>query len=287
MRIGSKARTAKACVAALLLVATPANAWADAADTFYERSFVLAADRKCRLFTPPVRTALAAAERQSRGAALRAGTSERELAAVAARANGRASAVACGDRELLLVRDRVDHAFSGWARTPRMTFPGDVADWQANRIVRDAPVWRLRQTSVTGASPVVFGQSSDATAGALTTVVSFVGAPRPYAARVVVRDPSRAPRPWIGQGVGRQPAELTRTFWASGSAAAPDGLLETGRVRGEAWTFPQTLAAALAELDPRETFTVEFVFRDDSVARATFEVGDFAAARAFLDLGAL
>jgi hypothetical protein len=44
-------------------------------------------------------------------------------------------------------------------------------------------------------------------------------------------------------------------------------------------------ADALSALDPREIFTVEFLFRDGSVARSTFETGDFAAGRAFLSMG--
>ena len=44
-------------------------------------------------------------------------------------------------------------------------------------------------------------------------------------------------------------------------------------------------ADALSGLDPREVFTVEFVFRDGSVARTVFEAGDFAAGRAFLAMG--
>ncbi|MFN4186299.1 MAG: hypothetical protein ACK4M6_16330, partial [Hyphomonas sp.] len=44
-------------------------------------------------------------------------------------------------------------------------------------------------------------------------------------------------------------------------------------------------ADALSALDPREVFTVEFLFRDGSIARSTFEAGDFAAGRAFLAMG--
>ena len=44
---------------------------------------------------------------------------------------------------------------------------------------------------------------------------------------------------------------------------------------------------ALAALDPREPFALEFLFRDGSVARARFEAGDFAAGQAFLAMGAV
>jgi len=50
---------------------------------------------------------------------------------------------------------------------------------------------------------------------------------------------------------------------------------------------PAMSAAALERLDPRETFAIEFHFRDGSVATAKFEAGDFAAGRAFLAMGIL
>ena len=64
-------------------------------------------------------------------------------------------------------------------------------------------------------------------------------------------------------------------------------LLPEGRRQGEIWRFPNAAGEAIAGLDPRERFTVEFLFRDDSVMRVHFEAGDFAAARAFLSLGPL
>ena len=62
-------------------------------------------------------------------------------------------------------------------------------------------------------------------------------------------------------------------------------LLASGARAGEVWRFPDSAVEALAALDPREPFLIEFLFRDDSVATARFEAGDFAAARAFLAMG--
>lgn len=285
----AKARLASATVLAALLAAPPVGWTADAAaarahaSTYYDRAFVLAADARCRLFEAPVRAALTAAERQARGAALRAGASVQELADTAARAQARASTVACSDPALLQVRDRVAHAFAGWTRTPRMDFPGARSQWRVERLRRAQPSWTVRQESVTGASPVIFGQ----TPSGVAAVVSFVGRNRPYAARVVMRDPARSPRPWLAQDGGLPPRELTRAVWATGSRAADPALLSNGQRQGEAWSFPAELTAQIEALDPRESFVVEFVFRDDSVARSTFEVGDLAAARAFLALGPL
>lgn len=294
MKIGLKAKSGKAALvlsAAAVLLAAPAPGAAQAAArpeaaAFAERAFVLAADARCRLFTAPVRAALAAAERQARGAALRAGTRTADLEAAERQARARAASVSCDAAELAQLRARVAHAFSGWARTPRMAFPGDRSEWRVERAARDSSVWRLRQASMTGASPVVFGQVDGWTDGDAVAVVSFVGRPRPIAARVILRDAERAPRPWLAADGALPPPSLTRAVWAVGWSPAAPSLLEPGRRQGEAWRFPGELAAALENLDPRESFAVEFLFRDDSVTRAVFEAGDFAAARAFLGLGA-
>jgi hypothetical protein len=63
--------------------------------------------------------------------------------------------------------------------------------------------------------------------------------------------------------------------------------LASGRERALAFRFPAAAAEALAGLDPRERFAVEFLMPGDRVRTASFEVGDFAAGRAFLGLGSL
>ena len=294
MTLGLFARIARAAVAAAVVAATPMAAYADGTGTYYDRTFVLAAHQKCNLFRPPVAGALSAAALQSRGAALRAGTAETTLQATASRAQARARSVSCANPELAVVRDRVADAFAGWQRIPRMDFNGDRARWTADRVRREAATWRLVQTSVTGASPVRFGLSAAAPGAgnvfggeALSAVVSFVGRPRPYAARMVMRDPALAARPWLtASGRAVLPPETARQqVWSAGTAAAPATLLATGRTQGEVWTFPAYGGDRLSRLDPREPFLIEFLFRDGSVATATFEAGDFAAARAFVALG--
>ncbi len=288
MRIGLSTRTARAIAAAVLMATTPAAAFADGTGTYYDRTFVLAAHQKCSLFRAPVAGALSAAALQSRGAALRAGTAETALQATAARARLRARQVSCANPELAVVRDRVADAFAGWQRIPRMDFNGDNAKWTADRVRREVATWRLVQTSVTGASPVRFG--IDATAQgreSLSAVVSFVGRPRPYAARMVMRDPALAARPWL-TAAGRAvlpPQRVRQQVWSAGTTAAPATLLASGQTQGETWTFPASGGDRLSRLDPREPFLIEFLFRDGSVATATFEAGDFGAARAFVALG--
>jgi hypothetical protein len=285
MRIGLSRWRARALTCVVLVAApvaiTPLSAFAGPQDRYYERSFVLAADQRCGLFRPELAAALNAAAWQARGAALRAGANEREVADTAARARARAASTACGSPDLKTVSQRVEHAFAGWSRTSRMTFPGDRAGWSADRAAYARPTWRLVQGTTTGASPVRFGVVGGLDqADQLTAVVSWHGRPRPTAVRIVMRDKAVAPRPWLAREL--PPPAQRRVFWAGGVSAAEKGLLAQGREAGQAWTFPAAAAEALSGLDPREAFTVEFVFRDGSVAASTFEAGDFAAGRAFL-----
>ena len=286
MTIGQNATAAKAVLIAAAVLAMPAQAWAGPADTYYERAFVVAADARCGLFDPQVEAALTAATAQARGAALRSGAAEADLNAVAARARSRAGAVSCRDPQLATVRERVDGAFSGWTRTPRMTFAGERQHWFADRTRWSQPGWRLQQASRVGASPVTFGFGGEDSSPGLTAVVSFVGRSRPYAARIVLRDDAKAPRAWLAGG-GLAPASSRASIWATGVSAADDALLAEGRRAGDAWSFPAAAADRLARLDPREAFLIEFHFRDGSVAKARFEAGDFAAGRAFMAMGAL
>ncbi|MGH7025817.1 hypothetical protein [Brevundimonas sp.] len=276
-----------ATLAALTLAAPVGAARAAVTDAFYDRVFMLAAHQKCDLFEPKLIAALDAAALQARGAALRAGTPAADLSAAAARARSKASRTACDDGDLSRVRARVQAGFVGWSRAARMSFPGDRSAWRGDRYEGEATGWRLVQDSATGGSPVRFGLVGTGPKITVpTAVVSFVGGPRPYAARLVMRDREMAPRVWLTGG-GLPPESVRRVFFAGWAHAAAPGLLTEGARQGEAWIFPAEAANALAQLDPRETFVIEFLFRDDSVASARFEAGDFAAGRAFLAMGAI
>jgi hypothetical protein len=266
----------------MLGVGLAGAALADAAERYYERSFVLAAHERCRLFQPGVTAALTAAALQARGAALRAGLGEPTVAATGGRARQRAARTACDEADLKRVKARVEDGFAGWMRTTRMAFPGDSAGWNADRFAITRPGWRLVQSGRSGAAVVKVGLAGAGASDGLTVAVAFPGRPRPYAARIVTRDRTLAPRPWPAGAL--PPTTQRRAFWSSGVRAAGAGLLAE-RTTGEAWAFSAEAAEALAGLDPRESFSVEFLFRDDSVAQAVFEVGDFAAGRAFLALG--
>ena len=290
MRIDFRHRYARAWVLAAVLAGQPVAAFADATGPFYDRSFVLAANQKCGLFAPVVAEALTSATLQARGAAVRHGASPDDLAATAGRAAAKAGQTACDDPQLTMVKTRVAEAFAGWADTPRMTFPGEKSAWYGDRYALVAPGWRLKQTGRTGQAPVTFGLVGEPGHGeTMAAVVSFVGKSRPYAARIVLRDTGQVSRPWIaGTKAGDLPPEALRTvIFSAGSREAAADLLLPGRKGGQEWRFPDATADALARLDPREAFAIEFLFMDDSVARVTFEAGDFAAGRAFVDMGSL
>lgn len=285
MKIAPSSRIVSRTLAAIVALTLAAGTATAAGDVYYERAFVRAAQDKCRLFEPRLTQALEAATLQARGAALRAGRPASELAATAARATARAEATPCNDAELNQVKTRVRHAFAGWSRAARINFPGDKAVWSADRFESAHDGWRLFQDGATGASPVRFGLTGRAPQDARpAAVVSFVGKPRPYAARIVMRDAARSPRLWLG-AEGLPPDAARLAVFAAGSDLTPRDLLISGGRAGEVWRFPDSAAEALATLDPRELFLIEFLFRDDSVATARFEAGDFAAARAFLAMG--
>lgn len=285
MRIGLPTRPVTAALIAATVLGVPLASFAEASGPYYDRSFMLAAHRRCGLFAPTLAAALDASTHQARGAATRAGVDDPALKATAERARALASRTACSDPQLALARDRVADAFLSWSRTPRMTFPGGRDGWTADRGAFSSPTWRLAQASFTGASPVTFGITASPDGGEqLEAVVSFVGRPRPYAARIVLRSAERSPRPWPS---ALPPPAARRTVWAASAMAAAPTLLAADRKRGQAWVFPAHAADALARLDPREPFVVEFLFRDDSVAQARFEAGDFTAGRAFIAMGSL
>ena len=260
-----------------------------AAQSWFERSFVAAADRKCRLFQPELGAALQASALQARGAAARGGESAEALAHGLARAEGLAAATACDDPDLITVRDRAASAYGAWTGLRRMNFPGDRNDWKADRTRGEGDVWRLSQTGSIGRAKATLGLLARPDEDdAMAVAVAFPGKARPYAARLALRDAGRVNLPWLKDGGAALPPQWAMTSVLAASNAPVDATLAgAAKGSGRLWLFPAAAGEALARLDPRETFVIEFMFRDDSVARVRFEVGDFAAGRAFAALGPL
>lgn len=287
----------RAAVVALLVVA-PAIANATAVDAYYERAVMTAADQRCRLFPPELGSALQAAEAQARGAALRSGVDGARLNQVEQRATARIAATPCSSHDIAVAATRVRTAFDGYSKLLRMNYPGDIADWTADRSTsRRAAIWKLSQTAQFGGDRLVFGLAGGDGPSSLVAVAVFAGGAQPYAARLVVRNANLAPEPfinWIQAGAnGRTPLSArtpprsaTQAFMAEARANADATLLPRGARAGVAFRFPKSAAQVLSQLDPREAVAVDFLFASanggEQVRTAYVEVGDFAAGRAFL-----
>ena len=291
-----KGRLAQAAAVALgVLAVGPALASTPAADLFYERAVMTAADGACRLFAPDVGVALAASKAQARGAALRSGADPVGLATLEAQA-GVAGSAGCQSANIAAAAQQVRSAFASYAHLDRMDFPGEFAAWIAERPASEtAPRWHLSQRARFGWDVMLFGLAGHGADRPLTAVASFADGAQPYGARLVLRDPDATNGPYLDARQadidgripidGRLPPRSASRVFEAGEMTAADKALVTPDMPG-AWSFafPQAASDALAQLDPRETVAVEFLFTGDdgeSVRTAYVEVGDFAAAKAF------
>ena len=276
---------------AIVLVAPAARA--GAVDLYYERALMAEAGVKCGLFTPQVQSALVSAREQARGAALRSGVAVRDIQATRDRALSRAHSAGCDSRDIALAAQRVRSGFEGYARLVRQDFPGDLAGWKADRSVSaQRLLWRLTQDTRQGPVQMRFGIVGRTGGDSLMAVASFPGGATPYAARIVIRDRRVTAGAYLdARGESLRTLPLSRrmprsgpfeSFSADARSAAGSDLLAPGMTVGWAFRFPGQAAAALADLDPRESAQVEFLFTSAPTQRVYFEIGDFAAARAFL-----
>lgn len=282
---------------ALALVAlmglSPTAAGSAPADLYYERSLMAEAGTRCGLFAPQVQSALVSAREQARGTALRAGSPPRDLQATFDRARARARSVPCDSQDIVIAAQRVRNAFEGYARLIRLDFPGDLYTWKADRSVSAQKVfWRLTQEVQQGEDQMRFGLAGRGGADNLMAVARFSTDEAPYAARIVMRNRSLTTGAYLdSRGESLRTLPLPRRLPKSGpyegyvaearSQAGTD-LLPPGVRAGWAFRFPAQAAAAMADLDPRESIQVEFQFGSGSTRKIYVEVGDFAAGRAFL-----
>ncbi|MET3525456.1 hypothetical protein [Phenylobacterium koreense] len=285
--------------AAGCVLAAPGVSAAGAADLFYERTVMAAADQRCGLFEPAVSAALAAGRMQAQGAALRAGASKAVLASVERRATAKAASTPCASADLAVAASRVRSAYEAYAQLSRMSYPGEISEWRADRTGSTAMRWRLQQSASFGADRMIFGLAGRDGAANLLAIAVFRDGRAPFAARLVLRDADTTLGPHLdmrGQSISTlplsrrlPPASGQIVYSAEARSTAGADLLPAGSKSGWAFRFPNEAAKALAELDPREAVAVEFLFSGpgrDTIRRAYVEVGDFAAGRAFLQVAA-
>lgn len=274
--------------ATLMLVAPRVARAAGPADLYYERTLMARAGSRCALFDPRMEDALAASARQARGAALRGGADPAGLASAGGRATAKADAVACDSPDLKRAAARVRAGFAGWASLRTMHFPGQRSAWDAQRVDRPkAPLWTLSTPFRAADAPAVLGLTSADGGDALTAVVSpaLAGA---YAVRLVLRDPATAPEPYLDRSGAPPPAAASRAILAAARGEAPPSLAPKGVAVASLVRFGPAATQALAQLDPRESARLEWVFpavAGDRVVSVLIEAGDFAAGRAFLAVG--
>lgn len=254
----------------------------DARAAFVERRGLLEADAQCRLFTPEIRSALAIGVAQARGALLRAGWTSANTHALETATVNAARGRQCNDRRTAVAAENARRAFSSWINVGTMEFPGWARSWRARRAADDGG-WRLSQ-AIDAPIAATFGVRQREDEQRLALVVPVLRRETPPAtAQLIVRDAARA-------GVREIPLTqrisqgLEAGLPAPNAAAALPSVRTLERIDGRqhaVFTFPDAAFRDLVALDPRETVEVRLT-SGRSVQRLFVEVGDVAAARAFL-----
>jgi hypothetical protein len=269
-----------------LVLATASTAAAteppDARAAFVERRGLMEADAQCRLFSPDVRAALGVGAAQARGSLLRAGWTQAGVRTLEAAAVSAARARACSDERTALAAADARRAFSSWINVSAMDFPGWERSWRARRTL-DASGWRLSQ-SIDAPAAATFGVRQRDDVQRLTLIVPLARRETsPADAQLIFRDRARGAVREIPLA-RRIALGLEAGLPSPGSTASIASVRTRERIDGRqhvVFTFPDTAFAALLALDPRETVELRLT-TGRSVQRLYVEVGDIAAARAFL-----
>lgn len=260
-------------------------------DLYRERVAMGAIGAQCRLFDSGVSTALAAGAAQARTAALRAGYTAEALDRGADDARAQVQRMACNSAHVQAAAARARQAFRAYSNLVRMTFPGQLGSWRADRTMpQQSAAWRLAQDAWAGQDKVVFGVAGQQGAEAITLSVAPADGASPYGARLLVRDTARLPEPLVQPGgsplEARAPLRAAaKVILADARAPADPALRPSGAGKAVAFRFPASTEQALEQLDPREAVSVEILYpsdRGDLVRTAFLEVGDFDAGVAFL-----
>ncbi|MGE0741082.1 MAG: hypothetical protein AB7O98_07045 [Hyphomonadaceae bacterium] len=270
---------------ALALLA-PAVAHADepnARTVYVERRGLVEADAQCRLFTPAIRSALQAGVSQARGSLLREGWSTGRLRELDQAVVAAAQSRACTDARTQTAAAEAREAFAHWLNASAMEFNGWQRTWLARRTV-GANGWRLSQ-AIDAPIAAIFGVRERDNAQRLTLTIAFArGQTGASTARLILRDAGRTgaaeislpQRVSYGLEAGAPPATAALTIPSTRTIEPIDN-----RRSQAVFVFPDSAFRALLALDPRESVVLE-VRTGRATQRVLVEVGDIAAARAFL-----
>jgi hypothetical protein len=264
--------------------ATAASATENARTAYVERRGLLEADAQCRLFEPSIRAALSVGLAQTRGALLREGWTNARLRELDSAAVNAARARACGDQRTETAAEAARRSFASWANTGTMLFPGWDRSWRARRVV-DQSGWRLSQ-GMDAPIPALFGVREVRDVQRLTLTLPLArGATAPTSVQLVMRDTARGPMREIAltQRISQGLDAGLPSPMAARSIPSVRTIETQNGARTAVYTFPDTAFRDFVALDPRETVELRLE-TGRATQRLLVEVGDVAAARAFLTL---
>jgi hypothetical protein len=273
-----------AALSATLSTAAHATEGPDARQAYVERRGLIETDTRCNLLGADIRAALNVGAMQARGSLLRAGWTSAQVRGLEQSVVQAASQRACNDTRTVQAAADARRAFSPWLAAGYMEFPGWRRAWLARRGVSDG--WRLSQ-AIDAPRAAVYGVRQQGAAQRLTLVITLErGETAPASTQLVLRDVSRAAL--------REVALPQRVAYGIQAGAPAPGAAMTipstrtierlsgGRSQA-VFTFPDNAFATMLQLDPREAVELR-VQSGRSVQRLYVEVGDIAAARAFVAL---
>ena len=295
---------------ATTLTATPAGAQDDALTAQIERRyFFVQVNDRCHLLTGPATTALKAGYVQARNTALRAGRDMTALAPVLDNARTAAAAAACDAPLVTSEMNTAQDALRTYQVQMRLDLPGNRAAWTGVRTDQDKVEWRLVQYQSSAQADFAFGLYGTLTQNALSVTAHFADGTRPYAARLLVRNPDV----WTAGVIDKAAFSLTaqrplgfgdfstHSFLAYNETDVTTivkpavkvnfaGFALGGRYIGaqtpvdaQRFDFPKSAIMAMAKLDPREDVVIAFDSAKGPVY-ARFEVGDFIPGMAYVSL---
>ncbi len=292
-------------LSALALVALPVQAGPDSlTETAVKRFFLAEVNDRCHRLDDGAAMAVKAGYIQARNASIRANGNMNALNPFLARVSEVANQIACDAPQLQTEIDAANAAYRGYAAQPRLELPTGRTEWLADRTFAAKAQWRLVQYQGDAALGL-YGPLNDAR----FTVMADFGDEKPYAARLLVRNPDVLASGLInraGYGLSDQrPAGFDDTsavtFLASGHveqtaplspivktnavgySATGDYVGQQGPIAVQRFDFPNRAYAAIARLDPREDIVVAFDFADGT-RYARFEVGDFVTGLTYVTL---